>query len=576
MQKIMLWGLGALFFLTGSLIAQPGIIVETVDLDTLSKRGAEIIKGNMRSYLHYVIKIDSSTNLDKLACLEGWEDLSLEIDLASVPERFRSFDMSQCKSLSVNGASVRLKNLVALEVFTKIEVLNLSHYYGESLPNEIKTLSKLRSLSIRNSPYLEELEVLGSMPNIEQITLNDVPSLSRFPAFSPSNHITNLNLYLSDSCKLEYLSSVPRLIYLNIGGSNLTYFPDSAFSELKGITLSRCKSLCSISGLGRALNLSRITLHNTGIKEIRGDFSALHLERFEIRDNLHLLSTSGLKSVGNLDELEITNSPNLMGFGTENWDAKIREIYLTNLPKLSDIGPIKGIGNLVRLNINHTGIERFPEYFKRLQSLNIMYLYNNLALRDLGELSQMQNLVHLHISNSPLIREIPLTFASNQSLKSATFELKNLEAIDGLVGLSALASLSIKFESEYFTLPTEFYQTYQLSSIYLEGPIRDISPLLSIPQLSSVCLNGAQIKTWPKGFSPSSVTLKQTSFVDLSGLDGSKLNFLHLMNNPHLERVPSRDSLEMIQNLSIRRNPKLKIAPYTTSYKWRIMENDDQ
>jgi internalin A len=440
-----------------------------------------------------------------------------------------------------------------------------------SLPEELRSLTNLRSINLSSNPFGKMPELLLEMKQLENLNLTDI-GLTEIPdAIGKLSNLIKLNLSHNQISQIpDAIEQLSNLTELSLWNNQIAQIPDAleklceALAKLSNLTHLNLRynqitqipeALIQLSQL-RELNLSSNQI--TGIPEALVQLS--QMRELNLNSNQITEIPEALVQLPNLTHLhlgsnQITQIPDALG--------KLCEI-LVQLP------------NLEHLDLSNNQIAQIPdalgklcETLVQLPNLEHLDLSNNQiaqipdALAKLYEaLVQLPNLTHLDLSNNQ-IAQIPdmlaqllnltwLQLGDNQitQIPEAIGQLSNLQwlglydnqitSIPEAIGqLSNLRSFTI-FENQITQIPDAIGQLSQLTGLDLcNNQITQIPEAIGqLSNLKQLDLSNNQIKQIPDAIS------------QLSNLEQ-----LYLRTN-QIETIPeSLEKLRKLQKLDLRRNP---------------------
>lgn len=242
--------------------------------------------------------------------------------------------------LDVSGSS----RLVEIEPdffkqLTVLRVLNLSKTIVKSLPS-VSSLSSLRELLLSHCVYMEELNGLDSLKQLEVIDLSHCSALRRIEdnSFQHMSRLQMLDLSYTKVKTLPSLSkanSLRRLILKNC--ANLELLPLPNLSKLVELNLS-CVSLLEEDAnyVESMYDLEILDLSETNVKCIPSISKLKNLNQLYLRGCLHLNEVTNL---GELTELEVLDLSGTALSKLENLDClcKLRHLLLKDCSNILEI-----------------------------------------------------------------------------------------------------------------------------------------------------------------------------------------------------------------------------------------------
>lgn len=594
-----------LFFLilVNYTFAQPGYVQIDKNLNDFSE--AEIGQGNNDPYHYYrcTFIIDSTTNLDRLKLLSSFRSLTFVIDLPTIPKEFSAVEFDSLSSLDIrfgpNFASLKefsnvkakniqnltiafesnLQNLDGLQDFTNLKFLSIYNFKGKTLPDEFEKLTSLSTIRFDLSE-IENIDVLSKMEKLSSIYLK-CEKLKSFPRFKLNNTIEDLDLYTGSGFNdYDNISTLQKLTRLTIFDGAMTKFPSNFSKDLRTVSLYSLPFLEDVSELAKYQKLSSIHLYKTGLKKLRGDFSALKLYDLTISENDSLRSIEGLSSITSLNKIEIADLPALGKIDFDMSKCNFKVITLTNLRNLKNIDGICSNTKLEYLSLFKTGIKDLPANFYKLENLNNLYLGENDQLEDISNLRHMKSLKKVTFYRCHKLMKIPSSFSSNSNLTDLKLEsMKGLIVLDGISNLENLKTLIVSSLNKAFSLPVDLEKSKKIEEIAINGT-DNISMIKNLKELRRLGFNG--LSEIPASLYTNEnlefFELYNSPIKDLSSLiQFKKMKELRLGENPNLVKIPDLKKFKSLNKVYIVRNKKLNISKrYNDIYDGDVYDNGPQ
>lgn len=254
-----------------------------------------------------------------------------------------------------------LSRLVYLQTLV-IENLNLN---GLQM---LSSLGQLKELTIRGTPLsATDLSVIGSLPSLEKLTLNNC-SLTNISGLSNASRLTTLDLSSNAIKDLAPLSFMGNLVTLNMSSNALTNLsPLSALENLASLNVSY-NSLTSIAPLAVCPKLTTLIASNNKLAEMPVFDDPKILTNLVLANN-DLTSVESLASYTSLSGLDLAYN------------------NLTNASALA------GLKQLASVNISHNKLTTLPAWSKSCALVELDASYNKItsvsALRGLTKLNNV-------------------------------------------------------------------------------------------------------------------------------------------------------------------------------------------
>ena len=168
--------------------------------------------------------IPENPRLEKIICRQLEKNELTEEDLLNVDHLF------------VNGKYGRVKTLVGIERLKNLEILSI--YPGKMISLEpITNLTKLTAIGIARRNKLTDLQLIGQITTLTDISLRDMPNID----ISFLENLRNLNdIYIAD-CGITNIDCLKNLNpeEVHLWNNNIESLPDlSNWTKIKKLDLS--------------------------------------------------------------------------------------------------------------------------------------------------------------------------------------------------------------------------------------------------------------------------------------------------------------------------------------------------
>lgn len=281
--------------------------------------------------------------------------------------------------------------------------LDLSGLGLTELPEEIASLTQLRSLYLSHNQLTELPEAIASLTQLQSLRLSD-NQLTELPeAIASLTQLQELNLRSNQLTELpEAIASLTQLQSLDLSSNQLTELPAAVTSltQLQTLNLSSNQLTelpAAVTSLNKLQNL--YLLHNqlTELPETIGNL--VHLKELFLLSNKLKTLPDALSKLGNLTVLCLAS------LGSEA-DPKNG-----NPPEC-----IRALGSLHVLQVNDCQLNEIPTWINELSAIETLVLdFNNLV--DLPtSLESLSNLKNIRLRGNPLNPD--LAAANEQGLKA--------------------------------------------------------------------------------------------------------------------------------------------------------------
>ena len=442
-------------------------------------------------------------------------------------------------------------------------ILNLSCVgYDEESFNEhfqeLKNLSRLKSISIRECIKLKNISLLKNLVNLQSLNLGYCLELIDISSLSGLVNLQILNL---ESCEsLTDISGLSRLV------------------NLQTLNLKRCELLTDISGLSGLVNLQWLNLRwcklLTDISCLSGLFN---LQTLDLECCLSLLDVSGLTRLVNLQSINFSTCHSLTDISKLSSLVNLKTLNLEFCHSLTDIGNLFSLVNLKKLNFFNCRSLKDISGLSGLVNLQSLTLSGCESLTDVSSLSGLLNLQTLNLGNCKLLKDISglsgllnlrslslsgcgshtdvSSLSGMLNLTSLCFSSKSLTDISGLSDLVKLESLNLE-GCKSLTDISVLSGLVKLQSLNLDklGIISGLSGLIKLQRLSlSSCASLTDISGLARLSNLQKLDLTYCeSLTDISGLSGFvNLQTLDFQNCKSLTDISSLSGLVKLQSLNL-------------------------
>lgn len=356
-------------------------------------------------------KISIKNNIDSLNGIQRFKNVSsLSLDAGNIHELDELALLKSLISLTLKDCNA-VSDFTVLSSLSNLEKLSIQSETLRSA-NFLSGLPNLRSLTLIDT-RIYDLSILKKHTNLTSLTIKDCDELMNLDVLSKLTKLRNLSIELPYECPKPALSTLTKVINLEISNFNSTTF----LQNLTALETLQIES-CSIDDPSA--------------------FSAL--------ENLNSISCSSL-SLKVEDWEFISNIPHL------------KTLNLNNLSTYKDISSLFNISGLETLLLNGAECEIDFSKLQPNQSLTTLnmdgiLLYKNVSISGVGIVSVSYDKVKLseHIeflSNYPNLKELSIADNKLTSLNFAAslskLELLNIQKnyITNLKPLSKLKALKI-------------------------------------------------------------------------------------------------------------------------------------
>lgn len=215
-------------------------------------------------------------------------------------------------------------------------------------------LSQLKSLTIRGCPLsATDLSVIGALPNLEELTLQDC-SLSNISGLSGASRLATLDLSKNAIRDLGGLSFMENLTTLNLSNNALTNL--SALSALEKLSVLDVSynSLTSIAPLTTCKSLGVLIATNNQLNEIPAFNDTSVLTTLNLSNN-DLTKVDNLSKYTSLSNLDLSHN------------------------QITDVSALAGLNKLASVDFSHNQIATLPSWSKDCLLVELNGSYNKIA-----------------------------------------------------------------------------------------------------------------------------------------------------------------------------------------------------
>jgi len=411
--------------------------------------------------------IGKMSNLERLSLRQN--------DIRSFPESF--FHLKKLKHLDLSENLSLITIPEEISQLKELESLYLDDcYLGESewdkerrerrkpestakiigLPNTLKELKKLSTLSIKGNSLGEIPMMIADIPNLKELSLK-------------SNNI--------DDTTLPVLYNLTKLEKLNLSQNKITQFPRK-HTKLRHLNLSSNKLSEVTEDIKTLTSLETLDISYNQIASISIDLSSLkYLKLIDLSSNALMAAPT---KTGNVK------------FVTENNKFNKEERYstYTEPPSIQEL--LKKSETTSKLNLFNENLEQFPFSIMEVSHLDSLDISNNKLAPFFIEICKLKKLKHLNIKSNNL-SSIPKEINALENLESLSLGKNNLTP-DSLPAefskLNKLSELDLSF-NHFDTIPKPVLELKALNELaLLQNPIQSFpEELLNMPCLNRLILD---------------------------------------------------------------------------------------
>ena len=258
------------------------------------------------------------------------------------------------------------------------------------------------------------------------ITADDMARLERIEADESG---------ISDLRGLEAATNLERIEFRHNAISDLS--PLRTLTRLNNIKL-RGNKITDVSPLARLINVDWLGLEDNEITDLSPLKSLIKLNGIGIANN-PILDISPLSSLRSLEGIEARNTL-ITDFSPLAELPRFRWIEFGHDKRIDVLPSLRGLKNLRRLVINHTGISDISG-LATLTQLQSLTLHDNL-IEDVSPLASLKSLTHLNLDGN-VISDIS-SLEKLKSLKELFLQNNVISDVSPLAGLTNLERLDLR------------------------------------------------------------------------------------------------------------------------------------
>ncbi|MFX1522910.1 MAG: leucine-rich repeat domain-containing protein [Promethearchaeota archaeon] len=401
--------------------------------------------------------------------------------------------LKQIENLPLSKLSNILRNYLTLSFlrkknpsmeyeFDKGEVISIS-IRGEvliSIPNFVKYLSSLHSISLKYCSLYTIPKSIGSFPNLKVLDLegNKLKILPK--SISSLKSLRLLNLKKNQLIKIPYsFGQLHSLRYLNLESNDIMKLPSSIgdLSSLKYLNVRDNKLQELPPSIGNLKSLQILNLSSNKLNQLPQSVGLLY--------SLETL---------NLDNNNLKQLPNAINSISSLKTLTIEDNNLRSLPESLIL-----LKSLESLNLGWNKIHKLPNSIEKLVSLKHLQLMNNKLEHFPDSICFLTSLECLDASSN-YIKNLPHDFGNLKSLKILKLSDNQIKILPGSIcKLSLLEKLNFSGNRIEF-LPESFGLLQSLKEILLNENNLSSLPesIIELKSLRKLKLNNNPLATIPK------------------------------------------------------------------------------
>ena len=342
----------------------------------------------------------------------------------SLPENLKT--LHKLKYLQISGSyHIEYSTFFeTLQGISHLEYLGLPHIWEDlQLPDSFLKLSNLKGIKIEGFKEFHFPANMSSLKNLHSIVMvpEQYKNLSgEFKKFASLPHLHQLTFYYGkfkdqDLLYFEKFRELKSLSFTNNEFGDIQNLIDNLPKNngLENLSLLNLKTKGEITDYSKLKNLKSLQIQSYSGKEFKINEGFFNLKKLEYLD----LSSDSLTTINNhIGEL------------TELRVLKLSFNHLKELPK--SIGNLRNLDTLF-LNQNHLKV--LPESFGNLKKLKELQLQSNDLKMLPTNFPHLKNLITLHLSNNRLTN-LPLDFSNLINLKILNLSVNNLTQLPEGIG----------------------------------------------------------------------------------------------------------------------------------------------
>lgn len=407
-------------FLSSVLFCQEPVHIVKLNLNDLAPQSG---KSNGGHYNRVIVIIDKSTDLKNVEYIKDNSLLNLDLRLNAFPDEFDFKKLRRLRELNIQ--SEMLNDLSALKDLDSLESI---HIQAPKMGN-IDFLKKL--------PALKEAEIFSD-------SLKTIPKLS-------NSRIESLTLSVGSSTALNNLRSFTSLKEIKFLKGGLKSIPDYFSGNLEIITIEDQPLLKDIHNISAYKKLRHLSVSNSGLETISGDFSGLQMENVTLSENKSLKDLDALFTIPKINGY-LTLSY-LFALGTIDLSGKCFDYNGIRINYCITLQDFKGYSECTRikhLDLSANGLRKFPENLSVIPNLEILNVYET-NVNTLNAIKELKSLKELNFTVSAT--EIPESFYTNPDIEILRIYGTKISDMSGLSHLKKLKVLNISSADELVKVP---------------------------------------------------------------------------------------------------------------------------
>lgn len=329
-------------------------------------------------------------------------------------------------------------------------IIGTSRYSKDSTDilslNALYPLTKVKSLEIRNNPYLTSFQGLELIDSLQVLTLSNNASIKDFHGFEGLKYVRNLAISNFDSLsQVLGFDSLTSVYFLELSHSKIVSL-EGAFPQLKNvqswIKIYNNDSLMTLEGflphldsLNFGLELNCLPIKSIG-----------YLSNFEYIKELNLIHNSKMSDLRGMPRLSAVR---LSHIPVNNLDALKDQVKLDHLtvsgPSFTSLKGIENIEQIDDFYLQETQVGSLAQMSEFI-NFDLVFLSENHHLRSLEGLHQVRRINKLFIIDNDSLKSL---IGLRNLLSTNTIKINENDALLNLEGLDHLENVEELMQLHY-------------------------------------------------------------------------------------------------------------------------------
>ena len=270
----------------------------------------------------------------------------------------------------------------------------------------LKDLTKLKKLVLKNNK-IEDLSAIGNLTNLEELDLygnRGIKSINGFENLKKLKKLLlNRTVGITDISPLKECKDLEELSIQNNKVSSIEALKDH--EKLTLLDISGNKQITDLSPLEKSTKMTRLLANGNKIESLDSLKKLTELKEIHISEN-NIKDLSPLEELVNLEDLDISNNPDIKSLDVLKNLTNITELKINNAKKVTDFSPISKLKKLDDLTIIRSGLTDVS-FLKGLNEITEMSLQNN-QISDINPLVEMANLREVKLGYNNIFDASPI------------------------------------------------------------------------------------------------------------------------------------------------------------------------